>query len=59
MDNPKNDEPRLEPGIHQKLASAQYAVLSILSKITGSVFWWAEQKRWRLADQLDELEWQR
>jgi len=55
---PPNDEPRREPGHHQKLA-AKYQLLSILSNVTGSVFWWAEQKRWRLADQLEELEWQR
>jgi len=58
MDVPKNDEPRREPGRHQKLAP-EYAVLSILSNLTGLVFWWAEQKRWQLADQLEELELQR
>jgi len=58
MDVPKKDEPRQVPGRHQKLA-AKYQLLSILSNVTGSVFWWAEQKRWRLADQLEELEWQR
>jgi hypothetical protein len=58
MDWPKNDEPRREPGRHQKLA-AEYQLLSILSNLTGSVFWWAEQKRWRLADQLEEREVQR
>jgi hypothetical protein len=59
LQQPRNDEPRREPGRHQKLATAEYAVLSMLSNITGSVFWRAEQKRWPLADQLEELEWQR
>ena len=53
---PKSDAPRVGPGRHQKLATAGYKMLSILSNITGSVFWWAEQKRWQLADRLERLE---
>jgi len=59
MDVPKNDEPQVGPGRRQRLASAEYAVLSILSNVTGSLFWFAEQKRWQLADQLEEVELQR
>ena len=50
MDVPKKDEPRREPGRHQKLATIEYGLFSFLSNVTGSVFWWAEQKRWQLAD---------
>jgi hypothetical protein len=60
MEIPENDEPRLVPGIHQKLATAKYQLLSILSNLTGAVFWWSEQRRWKLADELEQLdEWQR
>jgi len=52
----RNDEPRREPGPHQKLASIEYELFSFVSNVTGSLFWWAEQKRWHLADQLQELE---
>ena len=58
MDVPNNDEPRREPGRHQKLA-IEYVLFAFLSNLTGSVFWWAEQKKWKLADQIEELEWQR
>jgi hypothetical protein len=54
MDWPKNDEPRREPGRHQKLATAESAVLSLIANLFGSIFWWAEQRRWQVADQLDE-----
>ena len=59
MDVPKNDEPRREPGRHHQNLTIQYVLFSFLSNVTGSLFWWAEQKRWRLADQIEELEWQR
>ena len=49
----RNDEPRREPGIHQKFASAEYAVLSLIANFFGSIFWWSEQRRWRIADQLE------
>lgn len=55
MEIPRNDEPRSEPGRHQRLA-AEYELLSFVSNLTGAVFWWAEQKRWHLADQLEELD---
>jgi hypothetical protein len=57
MDVPRNDEPRLEPGLHrnQKLV-IQYGLVAFLSNVTGSVFWWLEQKKWRLADQIEQQE---
>jgi hypothetical protein len=55
---PRNDEPRGEPGRHQQLA-VQYGLLSFLSNVTGAIFWWAEQRRWQIADRLEELELQR
>jgi len=59
MDVPKNDEPRREPGRHLKQLAIEYGLFSLLSNLTGSIFWWAEQKKWKLADQLEELELQR
>jgi hypothetical protein len=50
-------KPRPGPGLH-KLAG-EYVLLSWLSNFTGSVFWWSEQRRWRIADQLEEMELQR
>jgi len=59
MDVPAKSEPRREPGHHhQKLATIEYKLFSFLSNITGSVFWWSEQKRWRLADQIELRRWQ-
>jgi hypothetical protein len=48
-----------KPGHHtglKSIAATRYAVLSLVANIFGNVFWWAEQKRWRLADQLEQLE---
>jgi len=57
MDVPRNDEPRRgEPGRHQKLAIVEYGLFSFLSNVTGGIFWWAEQRKWKLADQLEEQE---
>jgi hypothetical protein len=57
MDVPRNDEPRREPGRHhQKLAIVEYRLFSLLSNLTGEVFWWSEQKRWKLADQIEQQE---
>ena len=54
---PPNDEPRREPGLHQKLAFAEYELFALLSNVTGAVFWWAEQKKWKLADQIELRRW--
>jgi hypothetical protein len=59
MDIPKNDERRLEPARHHQKLAIEYVLFAFLSNLTGSVFWWAEQKNWKLADQIEELEWQR
>jgi hypothetical protein len=56
MTNGPNDEPRREPGRHQKLAIIQYGLLSLVSNVTGALFWWSEQRRWKIADQLEHLE---
>jgi len=55
----QNDEPWREPGRHQKLATAEYAVLSLIANLFGSIFWWSEERRWRIKDQLEALELQR
>jgi len=59
MDVPRNDEPRREPGRHQKLLPIEYGLLSFLSTVTGSIFWWSEQRGWQIANRLEELEVQR
>ena len=56
MEVPKNDERRVAPARRQKLASAEYAALSLIANVFGSVFWVVEQKRWQLADELEQLE---
>ena len=57
MDVPRNDEPRAEPGRHhQKLAIVEYGLLAFLSNLTGSIFWWAEQRKWKLADRIEQQE---
>jgi hypothetical protein len=55
-DRPRNDKPRFAPGHRRKLlATVEYELFSFLSKLTGAVFWWSEQRRWRIADQLEQL----
>jgi hypothetical protein len=54
METPEKTKPRPGPGL-RKLAR-EYLLLSWLSNFTGGVFWWSEQRRWRIADQLEELE---
>jgi len=54
MDVPKNDEPRPEPGRHQML-SAEYQLLSLVANFFGNIFWWAEQRRWQVADELEGM----
>jgi hypothetical protein len=56
MDVPRNDEPRREPGRHQKLAVVEYGLVAFLSSLSGAIFWWAEQKKWKLADQIEQQE---
>jgi len=54
MDVPPKDEARREPGLHrnQKLA-IEYGLFAFLSNLTGSI-WWAEQRKWKLADQIEQ-----
>ena len=35
------------------IARTEYAALSLLANIFGAVFWFVEQRRWRVADRLD------
>lgn len=35
------------------IVPAKYATLALLANVFGAVFWFAEQRRWRLADQID------
>ena len=57
MDGPRNDERRFQPGRHHQNLTIQFGLFSLLSNVTGSVFWWAEQKKWKLADQIEQRRW--
>jgi hypothetical protein len=40
---------------HRKLITrTYYAALTLVANIFGAVFWFVEQRRWRVADQLDD-----
>jgi hypothetical protein len=56
MDVPRNDEPPRERGRHPKQLAIEYQLVALLSNLTGAVFWWAEQEKWRLADQIEQQE---
>ena len=50
-------KPRRETGLHQRLA-AEYALLSLLANLFGSIFWAVEQRRWKIADELERAQWE-
>ena len=54
MNGPRNDDRRREPARHQEKLAIEYQLVAFLSKLSGSIFWWAEQKKWRLADKIEE-----
>jgi hypothetical protein len=54
MEGPRSDEPRLEPGRHHPKLAIEYGLFSFLSKVSGAFFWWAEQRKWKLADQIEQ-----
>jgi hypothetical protein len=60
---PKNekDAPRRgEPRRHQRLIAAlEYGFLFVVSKISGSIFWAAECRRSKLADEMERVRWER
>jgi hypothetical protein len=33
---------------------AHYAVLSFLANVSGAILWFVEQRRWRLADRIED-----
>jgi len=35
------------------IARTYYAALTLFANVSGAVFWFVEQRRWRVADQLD------
>lgn len=35
------------------IASAEYSALTLLTNVFGELFWFFEQRRWQLADSLD------
>jgi hypothetical protein len=58
MHSQEKEKRRREQALHQKLAG-QYVILCLIASFFGSVFWWAEQRRWKIADRLEDLEAQR
>ena len=54
MSSPSRKEPRREPGRQKLLAILKYGLFAFVSNLTGSIFWWAEQRKWKLADQLEQ-----
>lgn len=60
---------RLANGRHEKLTDGRpyhasshgarftectrWGVFSVIAKLCGSPFWWAEQKRWQLVDEIE------
>jgi hypothetical protein len=57
METPEKTKPRPGPGLRKLIR--WYAFLSVVSNLSGEIFWWSEQRRWAIADKLDELEVQR
>ena len=55
MTEPPEKKERRGEAARQKLAQLSYGLFSFVSNLTGSVFWWAEQKKWKLADQIEQL----
>jgi hypothetical protein len=50
--------PKKAPGAGEQTgrkltALARYAALSLIANVFGAVFWFAEQRRWRLADEME------
>jgi hypothetical protein len=56
METLSKEKPRRETGLHERLM-LQYALFSLTANLFGSIFWWAEQRRWQVADQLDAMQW--
>ena len=51
---PKKARGELASKTARKLTtSARYSVLASFATVFGAVFWFVEQRRWRLADSLD------
>jgi hypothetical protein len=40
-------------GQRKLIASTYYGALTLIANVFGSVFWFVEQRRWRVADWLD------
>ena len=54
---PKNAPGKLASKTGRRLiAAVHYAVLAILAHVFGAPFWFIEQRRWRLADRIDNEE---
>jgi hypothetical protein len=51
--------PKKAPGAGKQtgrklILKTYYDALSILANVSGAVFWFVEQRRWRLADLIDD-----
>ena len=54
MRSREKEKPQPRPGL--QILTRRYAILTWIADFFGSVFWWAEQRRWKIADQLEDLE---
>jgi hypothetical protein len=52
MQTDDKKKPRLG-GARLRRIAREYALLSFFANLTGEIFWWFEQRRWRLADRLE------
>jgi hypothetical protein len=41
-------------GRRKLLVAIKYGLFSFVSKPTGAVFWWSEQRKWKLADEIEQ-----
>ena len=54
MKSPPKEKPGAGELTGRKLIfQTYYAALTVLANIFGAAFWFVEQRRWRVADQLD------
>jgi hypothetical protein len=47
----------MNPGWNRGAISRSLRFVAFLSNVTGAIFWWAEQRKWKLADQIELRRW--
>ena len=53
---PKKERALCGSALRKLIALTEYATLSLVANISGAVFWFVEQRRWVLADRIEEEE---